>query len=131
MSTTLKTAGSLQKGNAIVIDGVACIVSEVKISKPGKHGSSKSNITAVGMLDDKKRNIVMPGSDSVEVPIIDKKNAQVLSLSGSNAQVMDMETFESFDLKIAEELKSDLKEGDVVLYWIILGEKVMKQIKNS
>lgn len=130
MSVTLKSAGSLQKGNTIVIDGVACIVTEVKTSKPGKHGSSKCNITAVGMLDDKKRNIVMPGSDSVEVPIIDKKNAQVLSISGDNANVMDMETFESFDLKIPSELKDDLKEGNTVVYWVILQDKVMKQIKN-
>lgn len=131
MNTTLKTAGSLQKGNTIVIDGVACIVTEVKTSKPGKHGSAKANITAVGMLDDKKRNIVMPGSDNVEVPIIDKKNAQVLSISGEFANVMDMESFESFDLKIPSELQGDLTEGAVVVYWVILQDKVMKQIKNS
>ena len=129
MSVTLKQAGSIQKGNTIVIDGVACIVTEVRTSKPGKHGSAKVNITAVGMLDDKKRNVVMPGGDSVEAPIIDKKNAQVLSITQNMANVMDMETFESFDLKIPAEV-TGLKEGDTVVYWVILGEKVLKQIKG-
>jgi translation elongation factor P/translation initiation factor 5A len=33
---------------------------------------------AVGLIDGKKRNLVLPGHDSVEVPIIEKKDAQIL-----------------------------------------------------
>lgn len=126
-----KTAGSLQKGNYVVMDGVACIVSDVSISRPGKHGHAKVNFSGVGLLDGKKRNMVMPGSDNVEIPIIDKRNAQVLSIHGSSCNVMDSETYESFDLDIPTELSDSLKEGVTVLYWVILGEKVMKQIKNE
>ena len=127
----LKTAGSLQKGNYVVIDGVACIVSDVSISRPGKHGHAKVNYSGVGLLDGKKRNTVAPGSDTVEVPVIDKRNAQVLSVHGNSCNVMDSETFESFDLDIPAELVDDIKEGVTVLYWVILGDKVMKQIKNE
>ncbi|MBD3208793.1 translation initiation factor IF-5A [Candidatus Woesearchaeota archaeon] len=126
-----KTAGSMQKGNYVVIDGAACIVSDIKISRPGKHGHAKVNLTAVGMLDNKKRNIVVPGHDHLEVPIIEKKNAQVLSTSGNNCNVMDMETYETFDLKIPEELKGQVSEGQVVVYWIILHDKVLKQVKSE
>jgi translation initiation factor 5A len=125
----MKDAGSMQKGNYIVIEGAACIVTDVKISRPGKHGHAKVNLTAVGMLDDKKRNIVMPGHDSVEVPVIGKKNAQILSINGDIANVMETETYETFDLKIPPELKDEVKEGQVVLYWEILNDRVMKQIK--
>jgi len=86
-------------------------------------------LTAVGLLDGKKRNIVMPGHDNIEVPVIGKKNAQVLNISGSTANVMDTETYETFDLNIPEELKDEVKENQVVVYWIILNDKVMKQIK--
>jgi translation initiation factor 5A len=55
----------------------------------------------------------------------------VLSVSGDTANVMDAESYETFDLKIPEELKADVVEGAKVLYWIILGEKVMKQIKGE
>ena len=42
---------------------------------------------------------------------------------------MDMETYDTFDLKVPDELKDQVKEGIQIIYWIILGEKVLKQIK--
>lgn len=126
-----KSVGSLQKGNYVVIDGAACTVTDVKVSRPGKHGHAKVNLMAVGMLDGKKRNLVMPGHDNIEVPIIGKKNAQVLSVHGDTANVMDSETYETFDLKIPEELKGELKESQTVVYWTILNDKVLKQIKSE
>ena len=129
--TKLKSAGSLQKGNYVVIEGAACVVTDIKISRPGKHGHAKCNIMAVGMLDDKKRNIVMPGHDQIDVPVIAKNNAQVLSRTENKCNVMDMESFETFDLDIPEELNEELKEGDTVVYWVILADKVLKQIKSQ
>jgi len=128
---TLKSIGSLQKGNYIIIDGAACVVSTTQTSRPGKHGHAKVRMQAIGMIDGRKREIVMPGHDKVEVPIIGKKNAQVLSINGNHANVMDMETYETFDLLIADELKGKVHEGDTVLYWEILNEKVMKQIMQK
>ena len=122
---------NLKKGTYIVMDGLACIVKDTSVSRPGKHGHAKVRIEAVGIVDGKKRQIVMPGHDNVDVPIIDKLNAQVLSISGKVANVMDMESYETFDIEIPEELQKDVKEGVVVLYWDILGDKVMKQIKNE
>jgi len=126
-----KSVGSLQKGNYVVIDGVASIVSDVAISRPGKHGHAKVNMSAVGMFDGKKRNVVMPGHDNIEVPVIEKKNAQVLNINGDSCNVMDSETYETFDLKIPDELKSELTEGVSVVYWEVLNDRVLKQIKNE
>jgi translation initiation factor 5A len=128
---TLKSVGGLQKGNYIVIDGVASVVSSTQTSRPGKHGHAKVRLQAVGILDGRKREIVMPGHDQVEVPIIGKKNAQVLSVTGNSANVMDMETYETFDLDIPEELQGKVGEGDNILYWIILNDKVMKQLMQK
>jgi translation initiation factor 5A len=127
--TKMAGIGSLQKGDYIVIDGAACKITETKISKPGKHGATKVNLFAVGLIDEKKRNIVAPGSQDVEVPILNKRNAQVLSISGSKANVMDLDSYETFDLDIPAELQSQLVEGVDVLFWEILNDKVMKQIK--
>lgn len=124
-----KSVGTLQKGNYVVLNGVACIVSDTQTSRPGKHGHAKVRIVAVGILDGKKREEVMPGHDMVDVPIIQKKSAQVLSIVNDTANVMDGETFETFDLKIPEELKDTCVEGSNILYWTILNDKVMKQIK--
>ncbi|MEM4268127.1 MAG: translation initiation factor IF-5A [Candidatus Woesearchaeota archaeon] len=129
MSTKQVSAGSIQKGSYVIIDGVACKTVDTQISKPGKHGHAKIRILGVGLLDGRKREVVMPGHDNIEVPIIDKKNAQVLSISGDTANVMDTETYETFDMQIPDELKNEVKEGSLVLYWQILDQKVMKQVK--
>jgi len=124
-------AGSMKPGSFIVMDGAACKVVDVQISRPGKHGHAKARITAVGLLDDKKRVEVMPGHDMVDVPIIGKKTAQVLSVNGDMANLMDAETYETFDLPIPADLKGQIVEGVLVLYWVVLNERVMKQLKSA
>jgi translation initiation factor 5A len=123
--------GTLQKGNYIVIEGVACKVVDTQTSRPGKHGHAKVRLTGVGLIDDKKRVVVSPGHDNVDTPIVEKRNAQVLSVAGDSANVMDADTYETFDLKIPEELKADVVEGCTVVYWEILSDKVMKQVKTE
>src|SRR3989344_941755 len=117
---------SLKEGSLVVFDGVACKVVSIDISKPGKHGHAKYRIVAVGILDGKKRDMVMPHVD-VEVPIIGKKDAQVLTITGNKANIMDSASFETFDMEIPEELQGKVKEGSTIIYWEILDDKVMKQ----
>ena len=129
--TKMVSANQIQKGSFILLGGVACKVVDVEISKPGKHGHSKVRISAMGLMDEKKRIEVMPGHGNVDVPIIEKRNAQVLSVQNDTANVMDSETYETYDIKIPEEFKGQLKDGMSVLYWDIMNEKVIKQIKGS
>jgi len=129
MATKLSSIGSLNKGNYVVIDGEACKITDIQVSRPGKHGHAKVRCVGVGIIDGRKREVVKPGHDNIEVPIVDKRNAQVLSIAGSNANVMDAETYETFDLKVPGDLKKELSEGATILYWEILGQKIMKQIK--
>ena len=129
--TKMIGANQVQKGSSIILGGTACKVVDVEISKPGKHGHSKVRISAIGLVDEKKRIEVMPGHDNVEVPIIEKRNAQVLSVQGDKANVMDSETYETFDIKIPEEFKDQVTERSSVLYWVIMNERVIKQVKGA
>ncbi|HLC73775.1 MAG TPA: translation initiation factor IF-5A [Candidatus Nanoarchaeia archaeon] len=128
---TIKTTdiGSIKVGGYIIIDGVACRVVSVQTSKTGKHGHAKARIEAIGLINDDKKVIVKPSHDKAEVPIVEKKSAQVLSVNNDVANVMDTETFETFDIKIPEELKGKVQENSNVVFWIILGIKVLKQMK--
>src|SRR3990167_4037862 len=128
MATKLVSVGSLQKGSYVVIDNVPSKVVDTQVSKPGKHGHAKVRLTAIGLIDGKKRVVVMPGHDNIDTPIVEKKNAQVLSIQGNMANVMDQESYETFDMEIPDELKNDVREGTVVMYWVVLDQKVMKQI---
>ncbi|MBI4451642.1 translation initiation factor IF-5A [Candidatus Woesearchaeota archaeon] len=131
MATKVESAGALREGSFVLLENVACKVVNAETSKSGKHGHAKIRIVAIGLIDNKKRDVVMPAHDNVEVPIIEKRTAQVLSLSGDTANVMDAETFETFDMPIPEELKGSVVEGSQVLYWIIQDQKIMKQIKGG
>jgi len=131
MTTKIVNVNQIKSGSYLMVDGVACRVVDAQSSKSGKHGHAKIRIVAVGLIDNRKREIVLPSGHSVEVPIIEKKTAQVLSVSDSMANVMDNESFETFDLEIPEELKGKVVEGAGILYWDIVGQKVMKQVKGA
>ena len=123
----LINAAEARPGVAVMVDGVPCIVKSNDISKTGKHGHAKCRIEAISVIDSKKKVFVMGGHERMDVPIIEKKRAQILSISGDKASVMDMESFETLELIISEELKPELKEGDQVEYWIVEGSKIIKR----
>ena len=120
-------AAGVKVGTNIIVDGVPCTVKIIDISKTGKHGSSKVRIEAVGLLDRNKRIIVKPGHENIPVPIIEKKRAQVLSKDNGTANIMDLETYETFSADISEDVKDSLEEGKQVEYWKIAGKKIIKR----
>jgi len=129
MSKKLVSASSLKVGGYVILDDVPCKVTSIQISRTGKHGHAKCRIEAVGLVNNQKIIKIYPGHDKIEVPIVEKETAQVLSVHGDTANVMDMKTYETFDLKIPEELQGQIKEGNNVTYWIILNEKFMMQAR--
>ncbi len=127
MAFKLINATEARQGSAIIVDDVACIVRSNDISKTGKHGHAKCRIEAIGIIDGKKKVFAMSGHDRLDVPLINKNKAQLLSISSDKASVMDLESFETLEIVIPEELKEDLKEGDQVEYWDVEGAKIIKR----
>lgn len=121
--------GKMKEGRYIVIDGSACIIKKMQKSAPGKHGHAKYRVDAEDMLTGAKKVIMMTGHARVDVPIIDKKAAQVLSVSGKTAQIMDMQSYETFDLAIPAELEGKVIAGANIVYWNIMGRKILKSVK--
>ena len=117
METKSEEIKHCKPGTFVLIDDEPCIVTSLSVSKPGKHGEAKARIEAVGIFDNVKRSLVKPGDYRIQVPIIDKRIAQVLVISGDYAQVMDSESYETFEAKIPEELKDKITEGREVLVW--------------
>ncbi len=129
MARGLLQATAVRSGSAIIVDGNACIVRSNDISKSGKHGASKCRIEAIGVIDDKKRVLALPGSERFEIPTINKNKGQILSVNNDMANLMDLETFENFDMRITEEAKEmGVKEGDSVEYWDVEGIKIIKRV---
>jgi|TARA_B100001750_G_C15403955_1_gene544102 translation initiation factor 5A len=123
--------GSVKTGSYILIDGEPCKIVQYDKSKPGKHGSAKARVVGVGLFDDVKRSIVSPVSATVEVPLIEKKNGQVLSISSDSIQIMDLESYEIFEAKKPEdEMMSKINDGTEIEYWSVLGRNKLSRIKN-
>ena len=119
-------ATEIRSGTNIIVEGIPCTVKKVDISKTGKHGHSKARIEAIGIISGQKKVFVVPGHDKIEVPFVDKRKAQVLSVADT-VNVMDSENFETFDVNCPEEIKEQLKGTANVEYWNVEGEKIIKR----
>lgn len=117
-------ATEAKQGINIIIDGAPCVVKNQDVSKTGKHGHVKCRIEAIGIMDGKKRVIVLPGHERMEVPLIEKRKALVLNI-GEKVSVMDLENYETLD--VAKEPDVKINEGDEVEYWKINEEKMIKR----
>ncbi|KAF5053647.1 hypothetical protein DSECCO2_396160 [anaerobic digester metagenome] len=53
---------------------------------------------------------------------MERKSAQVISITGDIAQLMDMGDFSTFEIVIPDELKERVKEGEEVSYITALGK---------
>jgi translation initiation factor 5A len=114
---------TLKVGRYMIIDEEPCKIMSISTSKPGKHGEAKARIEAVGIFDGQKRSIVHPVKHKIHVPLIDKRSAQIVALMGENVQLMDLETYETFEMPIPEEYKGKLQPGSEVSYLEALGRK--------
>ena len=130
--------GSLKIGSYILLPvsdqptGEPCRITEYDTSKPGKHGAAKARIVGMGVFDNQKRPHVGPVSMQVHVPLIDKRPGQIISMSDSNIQVMDMETFETIDVDMVdEEIKEKLEQGQEIEYWKVMDRIKIMRIKSS
>ena len=129
MSTKVVEVKTLKVGKYVVLDGEASKIVNIQTSSPGKHGAAKARVDAIGVFDNQKRNLVKPVDAKIEIPIIDKRTAQVLALMGSHVQLMDMETYETFEVPIPDDLSDDLIEGVEVNYIVAMGNKKLMRIR--
>jgi translation initiation factor 5A len=131
MGTTFTSLKEMRPGKFVIIDGEPCKVVDVSSSAPGKHGSAKMRVVGVGIFDNQKRMLYGPAHDDVEVPILERKRGQILSFDGTSVQVMDMESYETFDLAVPEDMRKDVEAGKEIDYFECMGRKLLTKISNK
>lgn|SRR5271157_2258620 len=122
-------AKELKVGKYVLIEDIPCKVVEVESSKPGKHGAAKMRVTGIGVFDQQKKTLLTPGDADVEVPIIERKEVLILSVSGQTAQVMDKGTNETYDIDVPEELVANAVSGKEAEILEAMGRKKMERVK--
>jgi translation initiation factor 5A len=128
MSWTQQEVRELKEGRYMLIDEEPCKIISISTSKPGKHGEAKANIDAVGIFDKKKRSVVFPVKHRVQVPMIDKRKAQILAVGGNEVQLMDLETFENFSLAVPEEFEGQLHSGEEIMYLVAMERRMITKV---
>jgi translation initiation factor 5A len=128
MSWTQAEVRELKEGRYVIIDDEPCKILSIQTSKPGKHGEAKARIDAVGLFDEKKRSIVHPVTHKVQVPMIDKRKAQILAIAGVEVQLMDLDNYENFSLPIPEEYQGQLHPGEEIMYMVALGRRKITKV---
>jgi translation initiation factor 5A len=123
MAWTQQEVRELKEGRYMLIDEEPCRILSIQTSKPGKHGEAKARIDAVGIFDGRKRSVVFPVTHKVQVPLIGKRSAQVVSLSDTEAQLMDLETYEMFSLAVDPDMKAELTPGSEIQYVDAMGRR--------
>ena len=131
MATKVVEIKTLKQGKYLVLDGEASKISSISTSSPGKHGAAKARIEAIGIFDNQKRSLVKPVNAKVDVPIIDKRVGQVIALMDSEVQLMDLETYETIDLPIPDDLKDEITEGKEVEYIEAMGNMKIMRTKGG
>ncbi|MFB6142982.1 MAG: translation initiation factor IF-5A [Halorientalis sp.] len=94
----------LDEGSYVMMEDSPCKIDSYSTAKPGKHGSAKARIEGTGVFDDKKRSLSQPVDAKIWVPIIERKQGQVVNVEGEGvAQVMDLDTYETITMSVPED----------------------------
>ncbi len=113
---------TLKEGRYVIIDDEPCVIKSLSHSKPGKHGSAKARVDAVGIFDNQKRSIISPVTQKIYVPLVERKNGQVISISGDVLQLMDMGDYSTIELTLPDEYKDKIEVGKDVQYLVAMGK---------
>jgi len=110
----------LDEGSYVLIDDVPCKINAYSTAKPGKHGSAKARIEAQGVFDGQKRSLSQPVDQKIWVPIIERKQGQIIDVRDGEIQVMDLETYDNFVMRAGDE---DLSADDEIEFLDYEGQR--------
>lgn len=131
MATKVVDVKELKVGKFVMIDGEPCKVVGVQTAKTGKHGSAKARVEGIGILDNQKRSFVKPVESRIDIPILERKTAQVLAFMGKIVQLMDLDTYETFELPMpaAGDVEGTMVEGGEVDYIVVVGRRKIVRVR--
>ena len=125
-----------------MVEQEPCLIKATERSKSGKHGHAKVRVVCVGIFYNNKRSLTIPSGHMVEVPEITKGTAQINFVEDKSINIMDIESYESFDVDWpqAEDLKKKLKELQAdpnkistaqVEYWGLAGKTLINRVFSN
>ena len=136
-----KQAGNLKKGDYVLLKGNPCKISDIAISKAGKHGHAKAAIVGNDIFTDKKYEDQCPTSHNMDCPNVDRLEYMLIDIDEQSdfASLMDEKNNTREDLKVHHDelggkIRSDYNAGTELLITVIKGmgqEKIVSHRPGS
>ncbi len=131
MTTNLAQVKDLKEGKYVVIDGEPCKIVSIQKSKPGKHGAAKARVEGISLFTGAKKTLLKSVDATCEVPVILRKSAQVIAnLGGNRLQLMDLETYETYEIEVEPEY-AGLQSGQEVEIQEVMGKRMITRVKKD
>jgi len=74
------SAGSLKKGDLVMIKGHPCKVVSFSTAKTGKHGSAKAMVTGIDIFSSAKYECTFSTSDNVDAPLVQRTEYTLINI---------------------------------------------------
>nr|CAX71949.1 eukaryotic translation initiation factor 5A [Schistosoma japonicum] len=86
--TEPKQCSLLRKGGYVLMKERPCKIMEMSTSKTGKHGSAKVHLVGIDIFTGKKYEEICPSSQTMYVPIIARKEYQLIDVKDGFLSLM-------------------------------------------
>ena len=98
------SAGSLKKGDLVMIKGHPCKVVSFSTAKVGKHGSAKAMITGIDIFTSNKYECTFSTGDNVDAPLMKRIEYTLINIEDDGfVSLMDDNGNMKEDLKLPED----------------------------
>ncbi len=125
-------ASDLKKGESFEYKGEILRVIKKEVVVYGTHSHSKLKLYVQPVFGGGEKTITLMHHDKVENLDIKKKTGQVIAKLLDKLQVMDTHSYETFDGEAKEEILSEAKEGDEVIFVDYSGKvKVLEIVRRK
>ena len=123
-------AGTLHKGDYVMLKDHPCKLMEITTSKTGKHGHAKASLTGIDIFTAKKYEDSCPTSHSIDAPFVTRKDYQLADIAHDGFVTLlkedgttkeDLKLGESEEeVKMAEKLRELLAASKDVLVGVMM-----------
>ncbi|XP_034044326.1 eukaryotic translation initiation factor 5A-1-like [Thalassophryne amazonica] len=136
-STYPMQCSALRKNGHVILKGRPCKIVEMSTSKTGKHGHAKVNLTGMDIFTNKKYEDMCPSTHNVDVPVIKRRDYQVVNIQEGFMSLMDDNGDIREDLRVPEgevgkdiQTKFDAGEEITVTVLAAMGEECAIGVKG-
>jgi translation initiation factor 5A len=117
----MATAEDLKKGECIIINNGIYKITRKEVVAVGTHSHSKTKIYVVPIEGGGEKNYIYNHQDKVEIPEIENRVGQIISIGENSLQVMDTKTYETLEVLSNQEILDKAEEGKILFFFTYQG----------